>query len=179
MKSLIGLTAISCLMMGCVSLTASDNSVCTTNSVAVPSYSGVPSGVSGIEATVTASTTFDVSSAASKLNSFGTVNSQIIQDVLGTNTGDLMWVKHLWILMKSSSDPTDYPSITLVDQDVAAYDSTQSVSLNTLVDSNTVFNYLAQGEVELDFTIIGSVPDTNSLNMTLCVAVSDSIHKSL
>ena len=181
MKSLISLATIGYFLAGCVSFTATEPSICTTNSISLPDYNAEAGAslLSGVEETFTSSTTVDLSKTVNKLNSFGNTNVQIIENLVETNAGDFSWLKHLTIVVKNNANSNDYPPLTLVNQSFTNYDSSQVLNFNTLIDGNTLFNYLAQGEVELDFTITGTLPDTDNANMTLCLQVSDSISKSL
>jgi hypothetical protein len=175
-KFITALCLVSLVAVGCANATVEDD-VCSTNGLTFPN---VP--LPGIAVpTVSTKTTINLSDTFNKLSDVGDVSISVNSDTLTNMGGNFSWLGHLEVDIASSMDPSTYPSVKLIDMDIPTNEqSSSSLELPILLDGNTLFNYLKQGEATLTFTGSGSVPQQPvNLSDTLCLHASVSVDKSL
>lgn len=118
-----------------------------------------------------ASVQIDLKEVFSKMNSYGTVETDVTKNILDPLKRDLSFVTHAKIIMTGMEDTKKYPGIVLVDQDVH---SNTSVDFTTLIPGHMVNQYLSQGAIQLDFTLTGRMP-SNSEDMLHVMCLSSKI----
>lgn len=177
MKSFIFVLFVA-LLCSCVTATVTEPATCKSNVLTFTT--GLPdvSIVTPVLPPITASTQVDMSDIVGQLNKSGNVSVQISKNLL-SSTDSLGWVKHLTVQVSGVHDPVNYPIKVLADQDVNT--SSNTLDLVTVMDGNSIYNYLSQGAIQLDFTVIGTLPNTSGVNISQDFCTSDvlSIDKSL
>jgi hypothetical protein len=168
MKSLLAFLP---LMIGCVQATASDDLTVSKSF----SFPGSPVGAD-LTATVSDTTSVDVSSAMSSLSKVGTVGLSVSSSTLSGD--DLSFLQHVNLTMQ----PVDgsMPVATVVDADVSVPDGGMA-DLPVSLDDATLVKYLSEdGGVNLTLSITGTIPTGDpALTWTLDCNASVSVNKSL
>jgi hypothetical protein len=170
-NTLLGLLPM--ILVGCVSATVEEPSVCGSDSLGtIPA-----SPVGGVTLPPqTFSSKFDFSEAISKLQG---VSSDLSVNVnaltLDNSNGDLAWVSAVDVSVTGNT--SDTPEVSF-----ASYHGTNpgtSVSIPILMDDATILRYLSH-PVTLTFTINGTAP-TKAVNFsnTMCVAATGQFNKAL
>lgn len=162
-----------CLMIGCVSATVDEPSVCTTVSLGSIPASPFP----GITLPPTSfSDSMDFSGAVSKLTDVASNLTANVSNLSMSNNGDLDWMSEVNVSIASS----DMPSAAFASYTAPTNGKPgTTVDMKILMDSSTLLKYL-EHPITLTFTVSGTAPTQSVTFMnTMCVAVSGKFSKSL
>lgn len=124
--------------------------------------------------TTNAAVTLDVSKDIAQLSGYGKITATISKD--SVEGSDLAFIHRI----KATILTTDgkLPAVLLADVEVPA--NSQEVPLTALISNDQILNYLAEGQVSLEFELTGAIPAqpvtlTHSLVAHLDVAMQGSL----
>jgi hypothetical protein len=171
MKNLITVL-FAIVLSGCISANVSEPSICSTVDLGtIPA-----SPVSFQLPPTTFSKSFDFSKSLSKVSDVANDLTVSVSQLTIDNNGDLSWVSAMSVSIEGqdSTHPLT-PFATFNPADV----SDQTISLQVVMNSDQLLNYLMSGPVIISVTLSGSAPTTKvDLSNTLCVAASGSFSES-
>lgn len=173
MRKLLFILAAS--MMGCVSATVTEPSICESQALSLPS---VPLSVPGADPTISTTQQMDLSGTFSKIKDVtDSVSIAVNQLVVDNSSGNMSWLNHVEVDIASQG----MPSKVMVNYDLKPSDqNSSSVNLPVVLDNDTLYSYLSKGPVTLTFTLSGNIP-TQAVNLSgmMCLSASASVSKSL
>lgn len=158
-------------LVGCATATIDEPAACDTVTLGTVPASPV-AGVTLPPQTFTSN--FDFSDTVKKVSDIADSLTTNVSQLTMNNNGDLQWVSRVDVSI-AADGMTPQPFASYVSNG----DPGQVVSLNILMDSGTILNYLEK-PITLTFTVNGTAP-TQTVNFmnTMCVDVSGHVSKSL
>ncbi len=174
MKNLLTLSLLSFSLIACISATA-ETSLCKQSKMSF----NVPGSYVGMEIPpVSYAVEYDFHTQLSNLKKYGDLSLTTSSFKIANELGDFSWVSHVSVTIESTPSSTDYPSLTLADQDVSSGTSSE-VSLNILLTAEETQAYFLQGPVKLTYTLQGQVPAGIKVTGEFCLDASVSADKSI